>query len=632
MTTTEEILNGLNDDQKAAVLDFEGSCRILAGPGAGKTATVVRRTQYMIHKGIDASSIMLFTFTNKAAREIKERIAKAIGDDARKLTVGTYHSVCVRILKQYADYIGFSKNFTIFDTEDSNRILQSLTKGLNFDNRKAAEYISSCKDKMILPSIAMQNAQSELEQQLADVYQSYQNELKAQDAMDFDDLISNTIHLFERNQEVLDIINNKYRYITADEFHDSSARDIRFIELLAGETKNVCMILDDEQSIYSFRGADISSVLKIDKIFSDLKTFVLQRNYRSTQTIVKASRSLIAKNKHQLEKNIFSKNETGTPLVFFTENNQSDESLRVLKLIMLLTRKYELQYKDIAILYRMSYLSRALEDKLITGNIPYRIIAGTPFYARKEIKDILCYARLVYNPYDFEALRRAINEPKKGVGDSSVEKIIEYARTTYDNPIDAITACKEIKLKGKPAKGLEQFNVIIEKLQEIAETGSASEFIQCAINDTSYKEYLFKTEETGKAEEKYANLIELIELANTFDTLEELLQNTSLDSQIDEEGNTDDNQVQLLTMHASKGLEYPAVIIVGANDGITPHWRATESKSLEEERRLFYVAMTRAEKYLFMTRPKMVMQQGRLIPSSESRFIKDIDKEYIQKY
>lgn len=586
----------------------------------------------MINDGVDPSTIVLFTFTNKAANEIKNRVISKIGEKGERITVGTYHSVCSRILRQYAEMLGFNKKFTIFDSDDSLSTLKTITKGMVFDHHAVQKYISDCKNKMVSPSHAMQIAESDIDRQMANVYQQYQNELRAQDALDFDDLIYYTIMLFERNEDVLKKINNKYHYIVADEFHDSSQRDIRLIELLGGERQNVCMILDDEQSIYGFRGADIDSVLSVNNIFPDMKTFVLRQNYRSTNSIVRASRSLIAKNSNQLPKEIFTNNSDGDIAVFFEEETQALESLRVVKLVTFLTAKYKLKYKDIAILYRMSYLSRSIEEAFLRGNIPYRIIGGTPFYTRKEVKDILCYVRLLSNPYDYEAFKRVINTPKRSIGESTVLKIHEYARNTYSKPIDYLTACREVDLKGKAGQGLEQFNKIMNELEKAIEEDSATRLIRRIVELTKYREMLFDTETTQKAEERLANVIELMELAAGFESIEEFLQNTSLNSQVNDEDEESDNKVCLQTMHSAKGLEYKAVIIVGANEGVNPHWKAMDVKSIDEERRLFYVAMTRAMDYLFITRPRVVMQQGKPTRSPMSRFIKEIDPKFLKKY
>jgi DNA helicase-2/ATP-dependent DNA helicase PcrA len=625
----EEILKGLSDDQKLPVKSYHGPSIVLAGPGSGKTHTSVSRAAYMIEDGIDPGSLLMFTFTNKAAKEIKERVVKRIGDAGSRITVGTYHSICARLLREYAPAIGYKSNFTIFDSEDSLKTLSDLVKGLSFDNKKALSYISDCKNKMKSPIRALQDCKNDYESGLAEVYRKYQEELFKQGAMDFDDLIYNMIIVLERNNDIKQVINGQYKYIVADEFHDSSKRDIRFIELLAGEQQNICMVLDDEQSIYAFRGADISAVLGVNNIFNNVQVFVLKQNYRSTNQIVSASRSLIAKNKCQMEKEIYTENEEGSPVVFFEENNQSDEGMRVLKLVMLLKRKYELKYKDIAILYRMSYLSRQVEEAFLKNAIPYQIIGGTPFYSRKEVKDILCYARFMVNPYDYQAFKRVINTPKRGIGEKSLEKIFNYARTEYVEPITFIQACEEIELKGKAGKGLKEFNNVVIELQENMMTDSAPDFLCRIIELIDYTKMIEEADELGKSEERLENLMELISIASVFDSLDEFLQNIVLDPKSEDDEDSD-NKVQMLTMHSSKGLEYKAVIIIGSNEGTCPHWRAQTEKEVEEERRLFYVAMTRAEKYLFLTRSKIVIQNGSATRTIQSRFIKEIDRKYIE--
>jgi DNA helicase-2/ATP-dependent DNA helicase PcrA len=379
--TTVEVLKELNDDQKKPVIDYHGPSFIVAGPGSGKTKTIVSRTAYMIINGIDPSSILLFTFTNKAAKELKDRVSKEIGPTAKQITVGTYHSVCSRILRKYAETMGFNKSFTIFDTEDSTKLLKRLVKGSDIDTKDLAEYISEKKRNLLSPSTVLQNVSANNDQRLAELYERYQQELYRQDAMDFDDLIYYTIKLLEYNPDILERINTKYTYITADEFHDSSRCDIRLIELLAGTKKNICCILDDEQSIYGFRGADIEAVLGVQDLFQ-VKRFILHQNYRSTKMIVNAARSLIGKNKRQIEKTIYTHNEEGTPIIFFEEQSSEKEALRVRKIVKLVTQKYGLDYQDVAVLYRMSYLSRAIEDELLKEGIPYEIVGGTPFMSR----------------------------------------------------------------------------------------------------------------------------------------------------------------------------------------------------------------------------------------------------------
>lgn len=386
-------------------------------------------------------------------------------------------------------------------------------------------------------------------------------------------------------------------------------------------------------AIYRFRGADIDAVLSVNRIFEGMKTFVLQQNFRSTNMIVSASRSLIEHNEHQLEKTIFTNNEEGTIPVFFEESSQEMEASRVQMLVKLLTSKYGLKYKDVAVLYRMSYLSRSIEEAFLRVGIPYRIVGGTPFYARKEIKDILCYARLVYNPMDYEAFKRVINVPKRGLGDTSVEKIFDYARTAYSQPISFVRAASEIELKGAAKKGLVKFNRIMEELVNHAETDDAAEFITRIVQETDYVQMILDDEsEASRAEDRLGNLQELVNIASTFETLEEFLQTMSLDSQVNDEVEDDDNKVNLQTQHSSKGLEYKAVILIGCNETISPHFRAMDQASIEEERRLFYVGMTRAEKYLFLTRARQMIMRGQNQRMVESRFINEIDSNFIERY
>lgn len=564
----------------------------------------------MIADGINANQILMFTFTNKAAREIKERVISYIGEEGKKITIGTYHSICAKLLRKYAHILGYENNFSIYDSEETLSILKTLTKKSAIDHNMAYDFINYCKNNTISVKQAFNLAGTDgINRLKANVYSEYQKKLFEQNAMDFGDLISNMISILESNKEVLSEINKKYKYIITDETQDSSIKDLRLINLLKGDDNNICMILDDEQSIYGFRGADIKSVLNV-RNENNFKTYILKQNYRSTNAILNASRSLITNNKNQITKELFTANKEGVPVIFAEEKNPAEEANRIVKLIKMLTTKYSLKYRDIAILYRMSYISREIEQKLLTYGIPYEITGGVAFYARKEIKDILCYARLICNPFDFEAFKRAINTPKRGIGDKSIELIYEYARKNYSQPIGFIQACKEVKLKGTAKGGLENFNAIIDSILENYEDDSAQELLTRIITLTSYYSFL-KDEYNQEAEERINNIKELLELSLTFESLEDLIQNTTLNS--NEESESSEDKVNLLTMHASKGLEYKAVIIAHAIEDITPHWKAKERSQLEEERRLFYVAMTRAKEYLFITSPQFTIDRKSVV-------------------
>ena len=631
--TKTTVLAGANDEQQEAIKHQEGACMIIAGPGSGKTKTVVSRTQYMILNGIDPSQICLFTFTNKAANEMKERIKVAVGDEADKITCGTYHSVAHKLLRRYATYIGYNKNFTIMSSDDCKKLLKKIGKERNIEPENLEAYISSKKDKIISPQKALVGASTETERQLANAYEIYQSELKRQMAMDFDDLIINTIILVRNNGDIKAKINNQWRYITADEAHDSSPRDLEFIRLLGGTSENVCFILDDNQSIYGFRGADIEAVMNLRNVYKDMKIFNLSRNYRCSQVIVEASKSLIAKNTPLIDKKIrAARDYKGSPIIVSRVKNPQLEAARVLQYVNALKKK-GIAYNEIAILYRMSSASRILEEAFNKAKIKCRIVGGTPFFNRAEVQDVLSYLKLVVNEYDFTAFKRAISVPKRGIGDKTIEKIDEFARDYPGGPISIRQAIEKIQLKGKAQSSLDEFTAYLNELDEAMTELSPKEMINKICTDLDIISYLQSHPEYKKNwEERLMNIQELVNVAAEYSNIEELLSQAALYSiEEDDEANKID-AVNMLTMHSSKGLEYKAVIIVNCNEGTSPHYKSLgNTKQLEEERRLFYVAMTRAKDYLFMTFPDSVLVQGQLQYAKPSRFLKEIDKQYIYK-
>ena len=631
--TKTTVLAGANDEQQEAIKHQEGACMIIAGPGSGKTKTVVSRTQYMILNGIDPSQICLFTFTNKAANEMKERIKVAVGDEADKITCGTYHSVAHKLLRRYATYIGYNKNFTIMSSDDCKKLLKKIGKERNIEPENLEAYISSKKDKIISPQKALVGASTETEIQLANAYEIYQSELKRQMAMDFDDLIINTIILLRNNGDIKAKINNQWRYITADEAHDSSPRDLEFIRLLGGTSENVCFILDDNQSIYGFRGADIEAVMNLRNVYKDMKIFNLSRNYRCSQVIVEASKSLIAKNTPLIDKKIrAARDYKGSPIIVSRVKNPQLEAASVLQYVNALKKK-GIAYNEIAILYRMSSASRILEEAFNKAKIKCRIVGGTPFFNRAEVQDVLSYLKLVVNEYDFTAFKRAISVPKRGIGDKTIEKIDEFARDYPGGPISIRQAIEKIQLKGKAQSSLDEFTAYLSELDEAMTELSPKEMINKICTDLDIISYLQSHPEYKKNwEERLMNIQELVNVAAEYSNIEELLSQAALYSiEEDDEANKID-AVNMLTMHSSKGLEYKAVIIVNCNEGTSPHYKSLgNTKQLEEERRLFYVAMTRAKDYLFMTFPDSVLVQGQLQYAKPSRFLKEIDKQYIYK-
>lgn len=598
-----------------------------------KTKTVVARTQYMILDGVKPSNILLFTFTNKAAKEIKERIAKAVGPKASDITIGTYHSFCCRLLRKYANKLGYDNNFTIFDSEDSSKIIKKIIDNDDIDDKMLASYISKKKHKVISAQEAMTNASANKDP-YAKYYNDYQNELKKQNSMDFDDLIYNTIRLLEGFPDIKAKINSKYLYVTSDESQDSSKSDIRLMDLLSGKEKNICFMLDEDQSIYGFRGADIQSVMNIRNLYPNFNTYVLGTNYRSTSNIVNGSRSLIAKNTKMTDKTITANKGAGSKIMCVSEKNAINEGIRVAKLITSLHVKHNVPYNEIAILYRTSGQSRAIEDILLQYKIPYNVLSGTNFYARKEVKDIVSFVYFLVNPYNVERFTRIVNIPKGGIGDKTIEKIVDESRKDVHNFLDLITASKNLleqnKIKGKAKESLKKFIERYNYFRDNMDDMTISELITEIIQQTDYYNYL-KSEEKNETvyEDRCSNIMELIELSYEFDSIEEFLEHTCLDRKDDDK---EDSRVNLLTMHMSKGLEYSAVFIIGCNEGTSPHFKSLASNTqVEEERRVFYVGMTRAKDYLFLLRPETIKINGFYTKAKESRFIQEIDKQYVYK-
>ena len=631
LSVKERILAGLNDQQKEAVINYEGACILNAGPGAGKTKTLISRTAFMIENGVNPNNILLFTFTRKAAKEIKDRVQAQIGEKADGVTVGTYHSFCMRLLRKYAQYLGWTKSFSIYDDEDKKGLLKALCATTGEDVRTVGGTISRFKQHLLSPIQAAQIAENDYERTAAEIYKLYMQKMKEANAFDFDDLIYYAIRLMEEFPIVKHEINKKYTYITCDEAHDSSPEDLRLIELLGGDLFNVCMILDCDQSIYSFRGADMGAVYEFMEDHG-FRQFMLERNYRSTQIIVDAAKSVVMNNNEPIQKNIYSENEVGTKIVYAALGDVNQESNYVVRILKAMSSQgYD--YKDMAVLYRMQYQSRSVEEALLKNSVPYKIVGGTPFYGRKEIKDIVSYLRFILNPFDGEAFKRIINTPKRGIGDKTVERIFScYESLVCDTiPTDGLlAACRTVKLTGKAKASMEHFLAIIDQLAEYIEVHKPSEVVDETVKLTGYIGWLNETEKDSDAENRISNLLELQEIATAYTDVQDFLNNMVLNTQKADEDESYDG-VNLMTMHASKGLEFPVVVIVGANDGTVPHFKAVYDGDVSEERRLFYVAMTRAEKFLFITRSKVIMRQGMPQPCKQSRFIAEVDSKYLKK-
>lgn len=625
-----EILDALNDEQKEPVLNYLGPSLVVAGPGSGKSHTICSRTAYMIEDGVDPENILLFTFTKKASGELRDRVYNRIGKKANGVTIGTYHSVCSRILRKYCTYLGYEPNFSIYDQEDKIAVLKEILKGSTIKPALVGNLISDWKSSMTTPSKALTNAETSYHETAAIAYEAYEKKMKSLNSFDFDDLISKAIEILENYPSVQEELHNKYKFIMADEFQDSSEMDITFIKLMTGPEENLCVILDDEQSIYGFRGANVQAVLEIQDSFPSMQEFVLRRNYRSTKNIVSASRSLISHNTEQIKKEVYTDNQEGEKVMYFECKNLKDEAINVVKIIKTLQKHKDCKLSDIAILYRMSYLSRSLEEAFLRNNISYEMVGGSPFYARKEIKDVMSYLKFAFNPQDTQSFDRIINTPKRGIGERSLEKVYAIANSTNCDKIDLVEACKVAPLKGKALKELKGFVKTIEKLSNmISQNSPPEEMLSVILEETGYQDHLRELDDN--VEERIANIIELRSIAMSSLTLEDFIYSMALnvDAQ-DDQGEVQD-KVKMLTMHSSKGLEFKAVIVIGANEGTTPHWKADTLSQIEEERRLFYVAMTRAEEMLFITRSRVSITNGAPSMARESVFLEEIDESYMIK-
>ena len=650
MSNVKAILNSLNDDQKEVVKNIHGKYAVLATAGSGKTHCMVSRVDYMINMGIDARNILMFTFTKKAAEEMKERAIKNIGEDANNLTVSTYHSFCVKILRMFIDKLnlGYNKHFTIYDEGDRESMVNNILKELSKKNddlkeykpKEIIRYISYFKDNLMDPSdVDAKFKGIERYQHANIIYKELTKRMRSNNAVDFDDMLFLSVKLIQSYQEVQNILNNKYRYIIADEFQDSSPIDLKFIELLAGrdnEKWNICVVGDIDQSIYSFRGTNVNEILKFIRN-NEFTILNMGQNYRSTINIVKGSDSLIVNNTERISKKVFTENEIGPKITFMRPYDVDAEAKSVCKLIKA-SSKAGWSYNDIAILYRTNVLSRRLEEEFIRNGIPYRIVNGLSFYSRKEVKDILAYVKLLANPKDTESFRRIANVPKRGIGDASVIQIIAHATVNHSNNV--IAACKDVPLRTSKARaGAEEFSAIMEQLSEVAQlievnidgNRNLGELLSEIVSITDYRSYLNDTEKDEDViYNKMENIQELISIAHDYNNIDEFIE--SIMTYVHEDKEEEDNQpkINLMTIHGSKGLEWPIVIVVGCVENCLPHIISIKENNIEEERRLMYVAMTRAKGQLVLTGvQKMYDRKGAIHEVPRSRFINEINSKYI---
>ena len=638
------IYDTLNTEQREAVFHTEGPVLILAGAGSGKTRVLTHRIAYLIEeKGVNPWNIMAITFTNKAAGEMRERVDKIVGFGSESIWVSTFHSSCVRMLRRFIDRLGFDTNFTIYDTDDQKTLMKDICKRLDIDTKVYKERailaaISKAKDELIGPEEYEMNVMGDFsKRKLALAYKEYQKELKKNNALDFDDLIMKTVELFQACPDVLEYFQERFKYIMVDEYQDTNTAQFKFVSLLAGKYRNLCVVGDDDQSIYKFRGANIGNILGFENVFADAKVVRLEQNYRSTQNILNAANQVIQNNMERKRKTLWTENEEGEKLHFRQFMNAYEEAEYIVGDISKKVREHDAQYRDIAILYRTNAQSRLFEEKFLMANIPYKLVGGVNFYARKEIKDLLAYLKTVDNARDDLAVRRIINVPKRGIGATTLTRVQDYAVSQGMSFYDALKEADSISALGRAATKVEPFVTFIQTLRSKAEYLSPSELLKDIIENTGYVKEL-EAEGTEEAEARIENIDELItkvvsyEEENEEPTLSGFLEEVALVADIDSVDG-DDNQVLLMTLHSAKGLEFPFVYLAGMEDGIFPSYMTITSDDpteIEEERRLCYVGITRAMRDLTLTCAQQRMIRGETQYNKVSRFIKEIPRELVE--
>ncbi|WP_257658907.1 ATP-dependent helicase [Parapedobacter lycopersici] len=643
-----DYLAGLNPSQRAAVEQTNGPVMIVAGAGSGKTRVITYRVAHLIKQGVDPFQILVLTFTNKAAKEMRNRITAVVGDEARNIWMGTFHSVFAKILRAEAEHIGYPRNFTIYDTDDSKSLLRTILKEMQLDDKLynanfVYNRISSAKNNLISATEYSSNEQIQADDfsngrgQLGQIYLTYTQRCYKAGAMDFDDLLFKTNVLFREYPEVLHKYQHKFKYLMVDEYQDTNFSQYLIVRKLAAINENICVVGDDAQSIYAFRGANIQNILNFEKDYPDLRVFKLEQNYRSTQNIVNAANSIIANNKDQLKKNVFSENEQGEKIRVNRAFSDNEEGKIVAEAIAQERALHGGKYLDFAILYRTNAQSRAMEEALRKINIPYKIYGGTSFYQRKEIKDLIAYFRLVFNPSDEEALKRVINYPRRGIGDTTVDRILVAADQQQITLWDVIGNAASY-LDGRSAGAVGAFAVLIQGFQVVAKNHSAFDAAMHIAQHSGILKDLY-ADKSVEGLSRYENIQELLNGIKEFSEREDIaekgldvfMQDVALLTNDDNDKDPNADTVSLMTIHSSKGLEFPNVFIVGLEENLFPSQLSLNSRSeLEEERRLFYVAVTRAEKKLFLSYATSRYRWGTLNNCEPSRFLDELDPKYLE--
>ena len=638
------IYDSMNDRQREAVFHTEGPLLILAGAGSGKTRVLTHRVAYLIEEqGVNPWNILAITFTNKAAGEMRDRVDQLVTFGAESVWVATFHSTCVRILRRYIDRLGFDHNFTIYDSDDQKTLMKDICKRLQIDTKTYKEKailgaISSAKDELIGPEEYELNNMADFgKRKIAAAYKEYQKQLRNNNALDFDDLIVKTVELFQMNPDILDAYQERFKYIMVDEYQDTNTAQFRLISLLASKYQNLCVVGDDDQSIYKFRGANIGNILNFESVFPNARTIKLEQNYRSTQTILDAANHVIQNNVGRKRKTLWTANGNGTPIIYQQFMTAYEEAEYIAGEITKKVGEGEYRYNDCAILYRTNAQSRLFEEKFLLANIPYKIIGGINFYARKEIKDLLAYLKTVDNAKDDLAVRRIINVPKRGIGATTLAKVQDYAAEHAISFYNALRAAEEIPSLGRSAAKVRPFVTFIQTLRTQQEYFSVEELLKEIIEQTGYVKEL-EAEDTEEARARIENIDELISKVASYEeeaenpTLSGFLEEVALVADIDnlEE---DSDRVLLMTLHSAKGLEFPNVYMAGMEDGIFPSYMTIISEDpsdIEEERRLCYVGITRAKRQLTITSARTRMIRGETQYNKVSRFVQEIPRELVQ--
>jgi DNA helicase-2/ATP-dependent DNA helicase PcrA len=643
-----DYLEGLNPEQKGAVLQTKGPVMIIAGAGSGKTRVITYRVAHLIRQGVDSFNILVLTFTNKAAREMRERITHVVGPEAKNLWMGTFHSVFAKILRVEAEKIGYPSNFTIYDTDDTKSVLRAILKEMNLDDKLYSanlvySRISSAKNNLISWQEYQNNPQIQADDfstgrgQLGKIYETYAGRCFRAGAMDFDDLLFKTNELLREHPDTLHKYQHKFKYLMVDEYQDTNFSQYLIVKKLAALNENLCVVGDDAQSIYAFRGANIQNILNFEKDYPDLKVFKLEQNYRSTQNIVNVANSIISNNKEQLKKNVFSTKEDGDKIKIMRSFSDNEEGKMVAEGILQDRANKGIKWNDFAILYRTNAQSRSMEEALRKLNIPYKIYGGLSFYQRKEIKDLVAYFRLTFNPNDEEALKRVINYPKRGIGDTTVDRIILAADQNGITPFEVVVQPGQY-MDGRTSASVGNFGTMIQSFQVIAKNLSAYD---AALHIAQHSGLLKDLYEDKSVEglNRYENIQELLNGIKEFSEREDIeekgldifMQDIALLTNDDKDKNKDADTVSLMTIHSSKGLEFKQVNVVGLEENLFPSQMSLNSRSdLEEERRLFYVAVTRAESKLTISYATSRFKFGTLISCEPSRFLDEIDAKFLE--